>query len=40
VGAGAGSGAVLAGGRNSATLNAGAPVTVRLEEPVTVTVER
>lgn len=40
VGAGAGSGAVLAGGRNAATLSAGAPVTVRLDEPVTVTVER
>jgi hypothetical protein len=40
VGAGAGSGAVLAGGRNAATLSAGSPVTVRLEEPVTVTVER
>ena len=40
VGAGAGSGAVLTGGRNPATLSAGAPVTVRLEEPVIVTVER
>jgi hypothetical protein len=40
VGAGAGSGAVLAGGRNPATLAAGAPVTIRLEEPVVVTVER
>jgi hypothetical protein len=40
VGAGAGSGAVLAGGRNPATLSAGAPVTVRLEEPAIVTVER
>jgi hypothetical protein len=40
VGAGAGSGAVLAGGRNPATLSAGSPVTVRLDEPVTVTVER
>ena len=40
VGAGAGSGAVLAGGRNAATLSAGAPVTVRLEDPVAVTVER
>ena len=40
VGAGAGSGAVLAGGRNPATLSAGAPVTIRLEEPVVVTVER
>ena len=40
VGAGAGSVAVLASGRNPATLSAGAPVTVRLEAPVTVTVER
>ena len=40
IGAGAGSTAVLAGGRNAATLPAGSPVTVRLEKPVTVTVER
>jgi hypothetical protein len=40
VGAGAGSGVVLAGGRNPATLSSGAPVTIRLETPVTVTVER
>ncbi len=40
VGAGAGSAAVLAGGRNAATLSSGSPVTVRLEEPVSVTVER
>lgn len=40
VGAGAGTGAVLAGGRNPATLPAGSPITVRLEEPVVVTVER
>jgi len=40
VGAGAGTAAVMAGGRNNATLASGAPVTVRLEEPVTVTVER
>lgn len=40
VGAGAGTGAVLAGGRNPATLPAGSPVTVRLEDPVVVTVER
>jgi type IV secretory pathway VirB10-like protein len=40
VGAGAGSAAVLAGGRNAATLSSGAPVTVRTEEPVTVTVEK
>jgi outer membrane biosynthesis protein TonB len=40
VGAGAGSGAVAAGGRNAATLPAGTPVTVRIHEPVAVTVER
>lgn len=40
VGAGAGTGAVLAGGRNQATLAAGSPLTVRLEDPVTITVER
>jgi type IV secretory pathway VirB10-like protein len=40
IGAGGGSAAVLAGGRNAATLSSGSPVTVRLEEPATVTVER
>ncbi len=40
VGAGAGTTAVMAGGRNAATLAAGSPVTVRLEEPATITVER
>jgi hypothetical protein len=40
VGAGAGTTAVMAGGRNHATLTAGSPLTVRLEDPVTVTVER
>jgi len=40
VGAGAGGAAVMAGGRNPATLAAGSPLTVRLEEPVTITVER
>ena len=40
IGAGGGSAAVMAGGRNAATLSSGAPVTVRLEEPATVTVER
>jgi hypothetical protein len=40
VGAGAGGAAVMAGGRNHATLPSGSPLTVRLEEPVTVTVER
>ncbi len=40
IGAGAGTAAVAAGGRNAATLPSGAPVTVRIERPVTVTVER
>jgi hypothetical protein len=40
VGAGAGGAAVMAGGRNHATLASGSPLTVRLEEPVTITVER
>lgn len=39
-GAGAGTAAVLAGGRNPATFPAGAPVTVRLQKPATVTVEK
>ena len=39
VGAGAGTAAVVAGGRNAATLPNGTPLTVRLVEPVTVTVE-
>jgi hypothetical protein len=40
IGGGAGSAAVLAGGRNAATLSPGSPVTVRLQQPATVTVER
>ena len=40
VGAGAGGGVVAAGGRNAATLPAGTPITVRVEDPVVVTVER
>jgi hypothetical protein len=40
IGAGAGTAAVLVGGRNHATLPAGSPLTVRLEEPVTITLER
>jgi hypothetical protein len=40
IGAGAGTATVMAGDRNHATLSAGTPLTVRLEEPVTVTVER
>jgi hypothetical protein len=39
VGAGAGTAAVYAGGRNAATLPGGTPITVRLIEPATVTVE-
>lgn len=40
VGAGAGTGVVASGGRNAATLPAGTPVTVRVHDPVVVTVER
>ncbi|HZI80967.1 MAG TPA: hypothetical protein VFD69_15705 [Vicinamibacterales bacterium] len=40
IGGGAGTAAVAAGGRNAATLPAGTPVTVRIERPVTVSVER
>jgi hypothetical protein len=40
IGAGAGTAAVMAGDRNHATLSAGTPLTVRLEESVTVTVEK
>jgi hypothetical protein len=40
VGAGGGTAAVLASSRNAATLPAGTPVTVRVQDPVTVTVER
>jgi hypothetical protein len=40
IGAGGGTAAVMAGGRNAATLASGSPVTVRVEEPVYVTVER
>jgi hypothetical protein len=40
IGAGAGSAAVLSGGRNAATLPSGTPVTVRLTEPATVTIDR
>jgi type IV secretory pathway VirB10-like protein len=40
VGAGGGTAAVLAGGRNPATLPAGTPVTVRILKPATVTVEK
>ena len=40
IGAGAGTTAVLAGGRNAATLPSGTPVTVRLTEPVIVTIDR
>ena len=40
IGAGAGTATVMAGDRNHATLSAGTPLTVRLEDPVTVTVEK
>ena len=40
VGAGGGSAAVMVGGRNAATLPSGTPVTVRVQDPVVVTVER
>jgi hypothetical protein len=40
IGGGAGSAAVMAGGRNPATLSSGAPVTIRLEEPATVTIQK
>ena len=39
-GAGAGTAAVMAGGRNAAVLEAGANVTVRLASPLAVTVEQ
>jgi hypothetical protein len=40
IGGGAGSAAVMAGGRNAATLPAGSAVTVRLQQPASVTIER
>jgi len=40
IGGGAGSAAVMAGGRNPATLSPGSPVTIRLEQPATITVEK
>ena len=40
IGAGAGTATVMAGDRNHATLSAGTPLTVRIEEPVPVTVEK
>lgn len=40
IGGGAGSAAVMAGGRNPATLAPGSPITIRLQQPATVTVER
>jgi type IV secretory pathway VirB10-like protein len=39
-GAGAGGAAVMAGGRNEAVLAPGTPVTARISQPVTVTIER
>ena len=38
-GAGAGTATVLAGGRNPAIFTSGTPVTVRVVQPVTITVE-
>ena len=40
IGGGAGTAATMAGGRSPATLSAGAPVTVRLQQSATVTVEK
>jgi type IV secretory pathway VirB10-like protein len=40
VGAGGGTAAVMAGGRNPATLPNGTPITVRVTQPTTVTVEK
>jgi hypothetical protein len=40
VGAAGGTAAVMAGGRNPAVLTSGTAITVRLQQPVTVTVER
>lgn len=40
VGAAGGTAAVMAGKRNPAVLNAGTAVTVRLDKPVTITIER
>ncbi len=40
IGAGGGTAATMAGGRNPATLPAGTPVTIRLQAPARVTVER
>jgi type IV secretory pathway VirB10-like protein len=39
VGAGAGTGAVMLGGRNAATLPSGTPISARLVEPATVTID-
>ena len=38
-GAGAGSAVVAAGDRSTATLPAGSPLTVRITQPITVTVD-
>ena len=40
IGVGAGTAAVMASDRNHATLSAGTPLTVRIEDPIVVTVER
>ncbi len=39
VGAGAGTAAVMVGGRNAATFPAGTPVSARLVEPTTITID-
>lgn len=40
IGGAGGTAAVMASGRNAAALTAGTPVTIRLQEPVTITIER
>jgi hypothetical protein len=40
IGAGAGGAAVMAGDRNQATLASGSPLTIRLEDPIVLTVEK
>ncbi len=40
IGGGAGGAAVMASGRNPAVLSQGAPVTIRLQQPTTITIER
>jgi hypothetical protein len=40
IGGGAGGAAVMAGGRNPALISEGTALTVRLQQPATVTIER